>query len=231
MLELRVQKDKNGVPIVSAEMLDRFACGILVEFQSNILQKGEPVNIQQLAKNYFGVHVIKQSLTPDYSILAMTTLEPIVVTVFDSSQGWVDMNVQPDTILIDDSLFEPGQEARLNFVIAHELSHLACHKDIRFSIMKSKNMSKDVKAIDLTDKEEKAISWIEWQADYMASALLMPRAIFCKAFHRYAGSTKPYEQKSEREIAELATYLSETFRVSKQAAFIRMYKLDLVSVE
>lgn len=230
MLELCTRKDKNGIPIASAEMLDRYASGILVEFQSNILKQQKAVDIFRLATVYFGVQIRKKTLTPDYSVLAMTTLEPVRVKIFDSTQGWVDIDLPEKTILVDESLYEAGQKARLHFVIAHELGHIACHKNVQFSVMKAKGVPEDTDKLDVQDTEDKAVPWAEWQADYMASALLMPKTPFCNAFQSYAGYGGGMEPMSEQRIAELAANLARDFQVSKQAAYIRMYKLDLVSL-
>lgn len=60
MLELCTRKDKDGIPIASAEMLDRYASGILVEFQSNILRQQRAVDIFRLATVCFGVRIRKK---------------------------------------------------------------------------------------------------------------------------------------------------------------------------
>lgn len=230
MLELCTRKDKNGIPIASAEMLDRYASGILVEFQSNILRQQRAVDIFRLATTYFEVKIRKKTLTPDYSVLAMTTMEPVRVKIFDSTQGWVDIDLPERTILVDESLYEPGQEARLHFVIAHELGHIACHKNVHFNTMKAKDVPEDTDKLDVQDTEDKVISWAEWQADYMAGALLMPKTPFCNAFQSYVGDGREMEPMSKQRIAELAANLARDFRVSRQAAYIRMYKLNLVTL-
>lgn len=230
MLELCTRKDRNGIPIASAEMLDRYASGILVEFQSNILRQQRAVDIFRLATVYFGVKIVKKTLTPDYSVLAMTALKQAAVKIFDSTQGWVDIDLPERTVLVDESLYGPGQEARLHFVIAHELAHIACHKNIHFSLMKTKDVPWNADDLDMEDVEEKAVPWAEWQADYMAGALLMPKTPFCNAFQGYAGYGRGNRSVSKQQAAELAANLAGDFCVSRQAAFIRMHQLNLVTL-
>ena len=93
---------------------------------------------------------------------------------------------------------------RDRFTIAHELGHLYLH----FPAIKSSETGAAMKAtrsIDITDEDQKRA---EWEANWFAAALLMPR----DAVREYA--------------AQGANYIAARFNVSLQAANIRLNNID-----
>ena len=85
-------------------------------------------------------------------------------------------------------------------------------------------------------KERNDTEIMERQADFLASAILMPRPAVRTAFRYYF---KYYDEKPRRIIRgisprddyfakELTDYISKTFGVSKRAALIRLEKLTAI---
>lgn len=78
--------------------------------------------------------------------------------------------------------------------------------------------------------------WMDWQADYMASALLMPKSTFRSAAQnilRQASITEGYITKGisndwDRSIEAISFELAKIFQVSVQAAKIRCNKLGII---
>ncbi|MFA9423470.1 MAG: ImmA/IrrE family metallo-endopeptidase [Sedimentibacter sp.] len=78
--------------------------------------------------------------------------------------------------------------------------------------------------------------WIEWQADYMASALLMPKAVFTRIARdkfKSAGIEECYyvigrDFEKDIWVDDLSYEIAELFDVSVTAARIRLKNLNFI---
>ena len=87
----------------------------------------------------------------------------------------------------------------------------------------------------LNDNPKTPADWVEWQADYLAAALLMPRDVFydyARSIIRTFGVPRGYLTVSsgtdKRQAFEIISKIAERFYVSYRAAQIRMIKLGLI---
>jgi Zn-dependent peptidase ImmA (M78 family) len=111
-------------------------------------------------------------------------------------------------MLIESTLLDnPRSVGRLRFTIAHELSHNILHKPIFKG-------TKAMAAYQKSDKRNK--DRIEFQANYLASAFLMP-----------APSLKLAYNQSRFEKCDVVAKLAKMFEVSKEAMRIRLKELGL----
>lgn len=146
-------------------------------------------------------------------------------------------NCLDNSILISSSLVgEFGETPRMRFTMAHELGHCALHRKI---LVKHFNMLLESNVGDvLVDSDSDAYSRMEWQANTFASYLLMPTDKFldkvAELFKRYDihhGKLRLDNQPCNIEdCSKVIKSLSQTFNVSKEAAKIRMIKMNLLEV-
>lgn len=85
------------------------------------------------------------------------------------------------------------------------------------------------------DNPKTAVDWIEWQADYLAAALLMPQEVFydcarsiIRSFGVSCGHLTVSSGTDRRQAFEIISKIAERFDVSYRAAQIRMIKLGLI---
>lgn len=151
-------------------------------------------------------------------------------------------------IRIDDSLnyeINPSQLGRYRFTLAHEIGHWVLHEPVARAHRQQGSFFDDTAEPSIicraplprTKKEP-----IEWQADYFAGCLTMPRARAISAFEMVTGSRAPY--CAEREIASLTanTVLTDNtpplavsrkvarlLKTSIQATQIKLLALGLIT--
>lgn len=191
-----------------------------------------------------------QDLTHNQSILGMTVFNDCTLPVYDAENGTVKMiPVREKTVLMDNSLLEEDQEPRGRFTLGHEAGHFLLHRHL---YLENKNQTTlfeveppepvvKCRSGDIENGNRKgALStdndWMEWQADYMSSALLMPKPVFQIAVQKilmWAGISEGYVIKGisdelDQFIETLPSELSPIFNVSVLAAKIRCDKLGVV---
>lgn len=82
-------------------------------------------------------------------------------------------------------------------------------------------------------REKEAHNWIEWQADSIASSLLMPQALISQSLFRFSFGekvemlNKVFRPKEYQRFCDMADYLG----VSKQALAIRLKQLGRLDSE
>ena len=121
-------------------------------------------------------------LTQDGSILGQTASVPLWTTVVDPTIGKTYYFLDGNTILIDKRLLcnpnligrrnftSPRNVGRKNFTIAHELAHLLLNQ--RYSVLGDTQYRHCYYNRQIVKK--KVTDWYEWQADVLATALLLP---------------------------------------------------------
>jgi Zn-dependent peptidase ImmA (M78 family) len=120
------------------------------------------------------------------------------------------LRVNAGTMLIEASLLEDDKcYGRLRFTLAHELSHWLIHKKI-FS------GTGEAAALYNANKDDDAT---EWQANYLATAILMPNGQIKRCFYALRHKCKGQ--------AQFVCEMAKVFEVSKKAMEIRLKDFSL----
>ena len=101
---------------------------------------------------------------------------------------------------------------RLRFTCAHELGHWVLHQKLYSG-------TGDVAAYEGKTSLDESHGLVEWQADALATALLMPLPQIKRSFYRLRAG-----RSNEQLVAEMA----QIFQVSKQAMRIRLETRNLI---
>lgn len=184
--------------------LDAIARRELLRYSPNYFE-GAPsaAPLELIAENSLGLSIEYACLSPYGDALGKTTFEDGFTGIYDKTkQQYIPVETKAGTIYIDDSLILDAKlQGRYRYTLAHEMAHWILHKQL-FS---SESFSKE----DSDDKN------IEWQADYLAQAILMPKGQVQKAY---------YAKINEGDVLSC---LANVFEVSKQAMNIRLKVLGL----
>lgn len=249
MIELHCRRKKNGVPILSMKDMEEYAQVLLSDFDSRTLKEPVPVDMDAFCEFYLKLEMDYQNLSHNQSILGMMVFTDCLIPVYDIKRETVKtIPVNEKTILVDNSLLETDKLSRYRFTLGHEASHwifhrhqylveqehihLLCVEDVRSGVRSRMADMDNVNRRKLcTDND-----WMEWQADYMASALLMPKQTFhiaAQELLEQAGIDEGYITRGISDdwdmfIQAFTIELAETFQVSLQAARIRCDKLGIV---
>ncbi|NMA55372.1 MAG: ImmA/IrrE family metallo-endopeptidase [Firmicutes bacterium] len=237
----------NGIPILSRNEIETIAQSILTDYKPGIEIEPAAVDIEHLAEAYFDLQMDYQDLSHNRSILGMTVFADCSVPVYDGKKDEAKhIWVQEGTILIDNSLLKDDQIQRGRFTVGHEVGHWVLHgcyyAPHRGQLPVLTNWKQPVvrcrradigfqRRILKTDDD-----WLEWQADSLSSALLMPKDAFIRAalnkFKEVGLATEYYVRGADADLDIwldfLARKLAHLFEVSVQATRIRLENLGLI---
>ena len=139
------------------------------------------------------------------------------------------------TIIVDTALGEGTQENRYRYTVSHETSHAIFHEKYFKLINEKENMGeKSVHVPHYQDqlyegykpfKQWTGLDWVEWQANYFAAALLMPKTMVYKLIRNHSIKNSIF---MEYEYVHL---VSKTFQVSWEAAANRLISLGIIAKE
>lgn len=146
------------------------------------------------------------------------------------------ISFDPDIISIDDN--QASTIKRSRFTLAHELGHFYLNHGkfmSRESCYKEEVDTNNIGSIDLND-----VRRMEWQANYFASCLLLPKEQFKKEFYKQTllhglsnhghGLLYLDDQKCNIEnFLKVTASLKHTFEVSRRVIKIRLQKLGLLN--
>lgn len=131
-----------------------------------------------------------------------------------------------------------NQWGRYNATVIHEAGHCLLHpvifqEDPNQQVLFHSTPTKKISCLKRTIEGCYTGEWWEFQANKMMANLLMPREPFLAHFEmeRNAYGIKDNGElaKSEGILKSVVGYLASTFRVSKQAARIRLHELRQIS--
>ena len=196
------------------ETLEAIARNVLTQYQPNYLNlEPQAVPLERLIDEVFGISIEYMRLTESGNELGRMIFDNGYSTRFDvEADNYELVRVEAGTMLIEARLLEDAKQyGRYRFTLAHELGHWILHKDI-FS-------GTGVAAASYTTDKD-GIESVEWQANYLAKAILMPKGQVKRAF---------YQVQSE-SVAYTVAVLANLFEVSMQAMKIRLGEIGLISV-
>ncbi|MDA8519866.1 ImmA/IrrE family metallo-endopeptidase [Acidovorax sp. NCPPB 4044] len=213
-------KRSDMVPYLKLEELENIAHEALTTIGTNA--DIEPVDLEQLCAHHpaaKGLKLIRTTAELDSSLnhpLARITFEPLVIELFEL----------------------PGSSSGRNrFTLAHEIGHLLLGHG-KYLKAEWRNES-DNENIEGFQDDGTALRRMEVQANYVASCLLMPRALVSKAFYEQI-QIRGIQNKGfgllfvDSQECNLNNYYSVTsqlmmqFGVSRAAVTIRLAGMGLI---
>ena len=229
--------DKNRVPILRKSEIDDWGEAFVRDYCPAALQEPTPIDVDRFACSYLGLIQDFAWLSNDGRYLGMTVFNDTGrVIIYDPESNAADyMRAKAGTVIIDNGLLDGNKEHRYRFTMGHECAHAIFHKEhfaydpdqtsflyeapepmIQCREDSTKNLSK--KSFALWTPTER----MEWQANRLASAILMPRSSVYKLIRSLPKDSGP-------EFDGMAIYsVSESFDVSPEAAQYRLLDLDLI---
>lgn len=201
------------VPFYRMEALETIARKALMKLDSNYLnQKPQAVPIEKLIEDIYGLKIEYKYLKEHGDKLGEMVYDNGFAVCYNAeNKDYEFFAVTSGTILIDGRLAEDEKQyGRMRFTLAHELAHWILHQDI---------YAGDTSAAMYDENDNSNI--IEWQANYLAQAILMPKGQIKRCFFQHS--------KRGNLEKEVVKQMASIFEVSKQAMEIRLKKANLIS--
>lgn len=233
-----IKLKNNGVPILSKSEIDSIGENFVRDFQPEVLTNPAPVDIEGFIEFYL-------EMTPDYQYLShngiylgMTVFNDTdKIPVYDPTTNRAEyISAKARTVIIDNRLLKENQKHRYRFTLGHEAGHAVLHSRYfsydpnqitLFDNEKNQPMIKcriDNGVIQKTDTRHWTDhEWMEWQANYISAAVLMPKCVIEKMANEYGDNlNNPYLR------SKLVWQISECLEVSVQAATNRLKDLGYI---
>ncbi len=193
------------------DTLEGIARHILLQYDTSLLHSPAPIPIEKIAETVYGLKLDYQYIRNNGRILGETVFEDMMVAIYEreNGEGYKLVYVKAGTIIIDVTLMSPHWFGRYRYTLAHELAHWIIHKGFFMKLGEAAAMSKAAKSSQ-TDKT------VEWQAERLASYLLMPKGVVKMAY---------YKHRNEGNVVDI---LADTFGVSRKAMRIRLTEMRLL---
>jgi Zn-dependent peptidase ImmA (M78 family) len=251
MIELKTCYSFSQVPYITYNALEEYATEVLRDFSRKhapeLLLTPTPVNVDCFLEYYLRLTVDVRQLCYNKKVLGMTAFNDGMVEIMDEDTGLIEkLPVTAGTVIIDSSLETKRNERRRRFTMTHEGCHWLIHRkafaeDNPFGpagIYENQYLAAKEGRVDYSrsQKERTDIEHMERQADFLASAILMPKNTLRMAFVDFF---KFYDEKPRQLVRgtsyledcyakQLPEYIAKVFNVSIRAATIRLEKLTAI---
>ncbi|GAB6152013.1 hypothetical protein JCM17380_07630 [Desulfosporosinus burensis] len=241
------KKDKNNVPVMSAKEMDELAELLIMDYKPTLIKEPQPINYEHFLELYLGVNLRYTDITANATILGMIAFDDGRVQVYDNELGCeTSIEITEGTVMIDNHLLASDKIGRLRFTALHEGGgHWWCHRGVyarnkgqlsldfidnqhQHSVIKCRVNSVENFAYRRHTTSE---DWMEYQADYMASAIAMPKTPFkvmAEQLLNQAGIRNKrivVGEDAETDLfarRDFPLLVANVFEVSRQAAEIKL---------
>lgn len=239
-----IKRKKSGAPILSRKEIDIIGENLVDEFMPEALKTPQEIDIDLFVQDYLGMEQDFQYLSHCGIYLGMTVFNDTdKIPVYNPADNCAEyISARAHTVIIDNTLLEKNQEHRYRFTMGHEASHGYLHKEYfaydsnqitLFDFMGQAPVPMvqcriDTKKLDMkqirtwTDRD-----WMEWQANALSSAILMPESMVRLIAENFGNLNLPKRLLCYAMIQKVAS----VFNVSFEAAGYRLKQLGYISGE
>lgn len=220
------------VPIIYSHDYDDYATDFLRRYGcAEAIITPMAVPIWDIAQKKIGLDIYHARLSQNGDdISGLIALEEGIVDIYDDMiKAYIGVKAKKGTVFLETLCMSEGRQ---NNSLAHECAHWWLHR--LYFVHKSgggdvvafrcpSNMD-DIPEDEITDKER-----MELQARGIAGRILMPkRATKIRITELLAAQGLTTETATEEQFKALAIALADTFRVSREAALVRLSQLGYI---
>ena len=224
----------TGMPVLSKMELEELGEAYARDYQPSMFADTEPFQVESFASDYLKLEVEYQWLSNNGCYLGVAILgDRQEVVLYDPE---TDRPFRREyglgTVLLDASLQELSRDTTHRFTLLYECAHQVLHRPY-FQRHRDAVACRSAVLSGLIRDPEKAwtdADWMEWQANYLASCLLMPLSAM-RACIQENELNEYYQYRIKRGMLEssalrmAAFELAPMFRVSEAAAGSRLRTL------
>lgn len=237
-----IKRKKTGVPVLSRKEIDIIGERLVQDFCPDAVITPQEVDIDLFVQDYLGADMDYQYLSHCGVYLGMTVFNDTdKVPVFDPANNRAEyISARANTIIIDNTLLEANQEHRYRFTTGHEAAHSYLHTDyfgydpnqltlfellgdsVQAPMLQCRMDNKKIGTVSPKlwgDKE-----WMEWQANALSSAILMPKSMVLKVAQDVAKTVSNKRVLAWNQVNKV----SQIFNVSWEAASYRLKELGVI---
>ena len=203
-----------AIPHYRAQVIEAIARNVLCNLNPNYLALSpQAAPIEKLIEQIYKLTIEYKYLTQFGEELGKMVYDDGYVVCFNREKDDYELvSVKAGTMLIEATLTEDNKQyGRLRFTLAHELAHWLLHQKV-FS-------GTGVAAASYNKEYDEDAT--EWQANYLAQAILMPKSQVNQCFYNIQNECLTRKERIEK--------MATVFEVSKQAMEIRLKSVNLIN--
>lgn len=210
--------------ILSYREINSIANDIIKKYETAIGKPVDAVDIVDLLKRLYGVSVEYHTLSKNNKLLGVASPTETAIQVWNGEEPML-IQIGLNLVLVERSLLDPKLNGRRNFTIAHEGAH---------QILFRMEPNKEALCLrqTLNNGEHHLVTqndWEEWQANTLASCLLLPELQVKRMFWLLFSETRiNLIMPENRNVYLPFVAMASFFGVSKEALAIRLKQLHLI---
>ena len=219
--------DRINVPFIDKTIMDiSYARKILNGMYTSLSSTMQDIPIEKIILND-GLTIKNEAITKDKSIHGMLVCDNSDIVLWnEEKKEYRTTFCTGKTIYIDTLLQVPSLKNRYRFTLAHEYAHWVLHRKIVKKIAKEKKILPYLTCAERNINEElieKVEASCEWQANYLAGAILMPYL----PLKHYCQENR-FNILDTEYLYEQVNLLSCKFSVSVKAMYVRLRQLGYI---
>jgi Zn-dependent peptidase ImmA (M78 family) len=230
-------------PYLADEAIERDAAALLAEYaQARGVIVKPPIPIEDIVEKHLKLRFEFDDTHKLFGIPAECDADILGAIFFDEARIVIDESLDPEE--------NPAKEGRFRFTLAHEGGgHWRLHRHLFAKDPTQAALFGGPAAPSIVCRSSQAKERVEWQADFYASCLLMPRKLIFETWRERFGTTAPFifeidkfnptfpVRRSNRILKDpdyqivfnmIAREFAQVFCVSTEAMRIRLEKLGLL---
>jgi Zn-dependent peptidase ImmA (M78 family) len=244
----------RSVPYLPDEAIERDAAALLAEYaQARGISIKPPIPIEDIVEKHLKLRIEFDDTHKLFGVPRDSGQDADILGAifFDERRIVIDESLDPGEI--------PWKEGRYRFTVAHEGGgHWRLHRPLFTKDPMQAVLFGGPATPSVICRSSEAKERVEWQADFHASCLLMPKNLVIEAWHKRFGNTNPRilrhmnrialpsyvndeiaevlfcsfeQQQYEKVLKEFVRPFADKFLVSMVAMRIRLEKLGLIHRE
>ena len=247
----KYKKGSHGLYIMSKENIETEAENILNKYCSDCLLEPKRIDIENLIES-MGLDLCYARLSSSSEILGACVFNKGVLKIYNDNE-FENRIFSAKTIIIDSQIAEKN-DSRLRFTYGHELGHYVVQYDLfhinenQISLFDYSDNETDSSAVickrnnvttnmlvNKCKKLETKEDWLEWQANYFSSSILIPKTTLQMALKQYLSDYDVMSQKCPLdklgylELTVLIEQLTSIYDVSTEMMINRLKSLNYLS--
>lgn len=216
---------RSNIESISRNILRQY-----ISLEENQGKTFECISPEALAQQMYGIEFEYRYLSRQGSVLGITSCHEVGVEVWDAEWTPELFFLDRSTALIELSLQDEAQSGRRNFTMMHEVAHLIFQMLFPedYGVKHRTSPLRYHLATDTIDG--RVTDWEEWQANVLASYLLLPRELVLRtmASAGFPSGIRLLNRNFARNEFDRYEDMAKQLGVSKQALAIRIKQMGLL---
>ena len=201
---------RKKVPFLEEEQIERDAEALLAEYERvRGVRIDPPIPIEDIVEKHLKLHVEFDDMHQRLGVpRSAPGCEPDILGAifFNESRIVIDESLDPEEY--------PAKEGRYRFTLAHEGGgHWRLHRNLFISDPAQVSLLDEQAQPAVVCRSSNAKEPIEWQADFYAACLLMPRRLVYAIWRERFGSSHPFIYEWNKDNPAFAARRSSWVRL------------------